>query len=74
MAVQVGSIDYGYENTEFLLDIMYYLDLSDQEKEVFKLRSAGYLFSEIAKIMGLTKARISQIWKSIRDKYDSLGE
>lgn len=68
--VQIGKVDVLYEKSEVVTDMMNHLKLSDQEKEVFRLRSSGYEFSEIAELLGKSKARVSQVWKSIRDKYE----
>lgn len=68
----LGHEGYAYENFEFITDIMENMQLTDREKEIFKLRSSGYEFVEIADILGVSKARISQIWKGIREKYEAL--
>jgi len=68
----LGHEGYAYENFEFITDIMENMQLNEREKEIFKLRSSGYEFVEIADIFGLSKPRISQIWKGIRDKYEAL--
>lgn len=72
LTAQIGLEDVGFENTEVLLDFTYHLDLSDREAQIFQLFTQGYDFVEIAQILGVTKARISQIWKGIRLKYESL--
>ncbi|MGQ8874671.1 sigma-70 family RNA polymerase sigma factor [Paenibacillus sp. TSA_86.1] len=72
MAPVLGHTGFGYENFEFLTDIMENMSLNDREKQIFKLRTYGYEFVEIAAIQGVSKARISQIWKGIRSKYEAL--
>lgn len=68
----VGEVDVEFENKEFLIDITENLGLNEKEKEIFELRSGGYEFVEIADILGVSKARISQIWKGIKNKYDAM--
>lgn len=68
----VGVVDNGYQNSEFVTDLMQNMGLSEREKDIFSLRSAGYEFVEIASIIGVTKARISQIWKGIVQKHNAL--
>lgn len=68
-SIQVGEVDIGYEYMEIITDLMTNLGLTEQEKVVFKLRSAGYEFAEIATYMQLSKARISQLWGGIKKKY-----
>nr|WP_154957606.1 sigma-70 family RNA polymerase sigma factor [Paenibacillus xylanexedens] len=72
MAVVLGHTGFAYENFEFLTDIMENMRLNDREKHIFRLRTSGYEFVEIAAIQGVSKARISQIWKGIRAKYEAL--
>lgn len=67
---QFGKEDFGFENAEFIYDLMNNIGLSDREKTVFKLYTKGYGFVEIAKIIGVTKSRMSQIWSGIKDKYN----
>lgn len=69
---QIGEIDVEFENVELITDIMENLGLNDREKEIFRLRSEGYEFVEIADHLGVSKARISQIWSSIRKKYENM--
>ncbi|PZT56297.1 sigma-70 family RNA polymerase sigma factor [Paenibacillus silvae] len=71
-ALVFGHTGFAYENFEFLTDIMENMGMNDREKEIFKLRTSGYEFVEIAAIMRVSKARISQIWKGIRVKYEAL--
>ncbi|ATO48553.1 sigma-70 family RNA polymerase sigma factor [Brevibacillus laterosporus] len=68
----LGHEGYGFENFEFVTDIMDNMKLNDREKEIFKLRSSGYEFVEIAEILGVSKPRVSQLWKGIREKYEAL--
>ena len=72
MALVLGHTGFAYENFEFLTDIMENMRLNDREKQIFRLRTSGYDFVEIAAIQGVSKARISQIWKGIRSKYETL--
>lgn len=67
---QIGVVDSGFENTEFLNDVLNNIGLSDREKQVFEFYLDGYDFVEIAKIIGVTKSRMSQIWSSIKKKYN----
>ena len=64
-----GEYDYNYlvVETQMLIDS---IDFTDVERDIIRLRSAGYEFKEIAEITGYTKARISQLWKSIRNKLE----
>lgn len=68
----LGHVGFAYENFEFVTDIMENMKLNDREKEIFKLRTSGYEFVEIAGILGVSKARVSQLWKAIREKYEAL--
>ena len=70
--VQVGAEDTGYQNVDFMYDLVNNLGLTPRESEIFHLRSQGYEFVEIANFLGVSKARISQIWRGIKEKYDSL--
>jgi RNA polymerase sporulation-specific sigma factor len=66
--VHIGRLDVGYFNMEFQTDIRF--DLGEREMEIFQLRTKGYEFVEIAAMLGVSKARISQIWKGIKEKYE----
>lgn len=70
--ITLGHKGYAYENFEFVTDIMENMKLNEREKEIFRLRTSGYEFVEIADILGVSKARISQLWKAIRIKYEAL--
>lgn len=70
--LQIGVEDRGFENCEVLMDIMDNMGLDDRERQVFRLRSAGYEYKEIAAIVGMSKSRVQQIWKSIVTKYENL--
>lgn len=72
--LHLGEVDCGYENTEFLMDAMSNMGLSDREKEVLQLRMGGYEFAEIASTLGVKKSRVSQIWGSIKHKYGQLDQ
>jgi RNA polymerase sporulation-specific sigma factor len=72
VSYQLGEVDYGYENSELLMDVMENMNLSDREKEIFKLRMEGYEFVEIAQKLGMSKSRLSQVWSKIKLKYQSL--
>jgi RNA polymerase sporulation-specific sigma factor len=69
---QVGSNDYGYENAEVMMDVMDNMGLTDREKQIFQLYVEGYEFVEIAKMIGITKSRMSQIWSKIKSKYNQM--
>ncbi|WMT39260.1 sigma-70 family RNA polymerase sigma factor [Paenibacillus sp. D2_2] len=71
VGIALGHEGYAYENFEFVTDIMENMELNDREKKIFKLRSTGYEFVEIADILGVSKARVSQLWKGIREKYEA---
>lgn len=71
-ALTLGHAGFAFENFEFVTDIMENMKLNDREKEIFKLRTSGYEFVEIAAMLGVSKARISQLWKAIREKYEAL--
>jgi transcriptional regulator with XRE-family HTH domain len=47
--------------------------LSDQEQVVVRMKLAGLSQEAISKVLGLTKGRISQIVKRIREHYESKG-
>lgn len=65
--VQMGWEDVSYDNLEFYMTIE---DLFDaREKEILHLYLDGYSFSEIASYLGVTKARVSQLWSQIKTKY-----
>jgi RNA polymerase sporulation-specific sigma factor len=70
--LQVGSIDYGYQNAEVMMDVMNNMGLTDREKQIFQLYVEGYEFVEIAKVIGVTKSRMSQIWSKIKSKYNQM--
>ncbi|WFR60404.1 sigma-70 family RNA polymerase sigma factor [Paenibacillus amylolyticus] len=72
IALALGHTGFAYENFEFVTDIMENMKLNEREKQIFKLRISGYEFVEIAGILGVSKARISQLWKAIREKYEAL--
>ncbi|MDM5335703.1 hypothetical protein QUF84_00130 [Fictibacillus enclensis] len=46
------------------------MNLNEREQEIFHLRTQGYEFVDIAEMMGVTKARILQVWKGIKAKYE----
>lgn len=64
-----------YSCVEYIYDIVNNnMGLTEKEMQIFKLRAAGYNFVEIAHILGYTKARISQLWKGIIVKFETLGK
>ncbi|SNS21248.1 RNA polymerase sigma factor, sigma-70 family [Anaerovirgula multivorans] len=67
--LSLTSDEVGYFEVELTM-LVDSLGLTTKEKEVFELRCAGYSFVEIAQLTGCSKARISQIWKNIREKYE----
>lgn len=70
--VAVGSVDHDYEYTEYMIDIMENMGLTDREKEIFTLRCNGYEFQEIAEKFGVSKPRMTQLWSKIRAKYENM--
>ncbi len=67
-----GVIDAGYQNVEDIIDVTEHMGLNEREKEVFLLRMEGYEFTEIAKFIGVSKSRLSQIWSNVKDKCASM--
>jgi RNA polymerase sporulation-specific sigma factor len=67
-----GCSELGYEQMELITDVMEHMHLNERERDVFRMRLSGYEFVEIAEKIGVSKARVSQIWKAIRGKYVSL--
>lgn len=67
--VHVGVTDIGYLKVELSMDININLNLNAREQEIYDLRTRGYEFIEIAEIIGVSKARISQIWKGVKEKF-----
>lgn len=70
--VTYGVVDHEYENSEFMMDLADNMGLNDREKEIFSMRCAGYEFKEIAEVIGVSKPRMTQIWKKIVSKYEAL--
>jgi len=68
--VGVGSFDTGYADFEFFHDIANGMGLLDREKTVLRLFTEGYHFAEISEKLGVSKSRVSQIWKSVQSKYE----
>jgi RNA polymerase sporulation-specific sigma factor len=68
----IGSEDSNYACAEYMMDFMLNIGLDDREKQIFQLRCSGYDFVEIAQLLHLTKARISQLWKGILKKYEGV--
>lgn len=58
-----------YDVTDIMIDFLCYSNLTEKEKQVFQMRCEGREFKEIADALGCSKARISQIWKSLINKY-----
>jgi RNA polymerase sporulation-specific sigma factor len=69
---QIGVEDYGYENAEVMIDLMEHVNLTDREKSIVRLRSAGYSPNEMAVLLKLSPSRISQLWKGITAKYNTI--
>lgn len=69
--IQLGEIDQEYSYLELMMDIMNGIGLNEREKEIFQLRSNGYAFKEIAEAFGVSRPRMSQLWKGIVDKYNA---
>lgn len=57
-----------YSFIELLADAEANFRFTDREKTVFKLRASGYDFPEIAKILGISRGRVYQIWKEVAKK------
>jgi RNA polymerase sporulation-specific sigma factor len=72
ISIQYGVKDMGYENTEDFIDATEHMNLTAQEKKVFVLRMEGYEFVEIAESMGVSKSRLSQVWSSVKAKYEKM--
>ena len=64
----IPSVDYRYEIAEMIIDFTCNLNLNELEVNVFKLRSSGFEFYEIADLLGYTKSRIYQVWGQIKKK------
>ena len=60
-----------YSYIEYLQDIKN-IDLTEKETEVVKLKIAGYNNTEIANILGCTRATVHNIWNKIKDKFEVL--
>jgi RNA polymerase sporulation-specific sigma factor len=58
-----------YIARDIVIDFMQHSNLNEKEKQIFKLRCEGFEFKDIAEQLGCSKARISQIWKALIDKY-----
>jgi RNA polymerase sporulation-specific sigma factor len=69
--LHLGTTDAGYLMVDLSIDISVNLDLTDREREIFNLRTQGYEFVEIAQMLGVSKARISQIWSGILSKLEN---
>jgi len=67
--VQVAGDSTEYDVVDMIVDFLNHCELTDDEKQIFKLRYKGYEFQEIASIMDVSKARVSQLWKRILQKY-----
>ena len=63
-----------YEVSDLIIDFMSNSGLTEKEKRIFDMRYKGFDFVEIARYFGCSKARISQIWKGIINKYHSRQE
>lgn len=60
-----------YNVSDMVIDFMSNSGLTDREKKIFHMRYRGFDFVEIANHLGCSKARVSQIWKGIIDKYNA---
>lgn len=68
-AVEAECDPTEYSVSEFYIDFMYNIGLTDKEKHVFKMRYEGFDYTEIADSLGVSKPYVSQLWKSIMTKY-----
>jgi RNA polymerase sigma factor (sigma-70 family) len=69
--VQIAGDDTEYDVLDVIMDFTNHCGLSETEKKIFKLRYEGYEFQDIAKTLGVSKARVSQLWKIILQKYQN---
>jgi len=58
-----------FNASNIIIDFIVHIGLTEREKKIFELRRTGYDFVEIAYRIGCSKARVSQIWKGIINKY-----
>lgn len=61
-----------YNCVEYTYDIVHNAGLTEKELEMFKLKVAGYNMTEIADIMGCTRATVHNIYKRIKEKFEEL--
>lgn len=66
--IHYGLADAGYLETDIMLDMQRNVELNAREREIIRLHMEGYAHVEIAEKLGITKARISQLWKIIMQK------
>jgi len=71
--VVLGEVDSQYAVVETVCDIIENFSLTEREKEIFRLRAAGYSHKEIADILCCSKANISIIWKNILRKLENFA-
>lgn len=64
-SVSVGNEDLNFLETEIYMDLETNKYLTKRERLVFDLHYRGYEKVEIAQMLGLSKARVTQIWKEI---------
>lgn len=67
-SVSVGFNDLKFLEWEISIDIKNNTQLTQRERTILSLHYRGYEKVEIAQILGLSKARITQIWKEIIKK------
>lgn len=46
--------------------------LTDRERTAFELKARGYIQTEIAQMMGVSRSRVSQLMRSIREKGETI--
>lgn len=69
-SISIGLNDTGYMRFEVFTDIKENDRLTKRERIILQLHYKGYEKVEIAQKLGLSKARISQIWKEMLEKID----
>ncbi|MGA4519294.1 sigma-70 family RNA polymerase sigma factor [Solibacillus silvestris] len=69
-SISIGFNDMGYMRFEVFTDIKENDRLTKRERVILQLHYKGYEKVEIAEKLGVTKARISQIWKEMMEKMD----
>lgn len=63
------NIELGFEYSEDMLP-----DLTEKQRQIFKLRLRGLSQSAIAKIVGISQQAVSKHWKLIKKKFQKMGD